>query len=137
MVAKPTLDVNVKDEYVLTIRGDDGGSPPISVNGSVTIKVNDTAQVPVLQADTVFQVDENLADQMLAGVNVDGASVPVQDPDQNEHFTWTIVENDEDAFNISVATGDISTRAGLNYEYRTSYLIKVSRARRGSPRPAG
>ena len=71
---------------------------------------------------------------LLTGVNVDGASVPVQDPDQNEHFTWTIVENDEDAFNISAATGDISTRAGLNYEYRTSYLIKVSRESARAPR---
>jgi hypothetical protein len=43
-VAKATLDYNTQNLYNLTIEGNDGGSPKLTVRGNVLIKINDTDQ---------------------------------------------------------------------------------------------
>ena len=41
---KATLDYNTQNLYNLTIEGNDGGSPELTVRGNVLIKINDTDQ---------------------------------------------------------------------------------------------
>ena len=60
-------------------------------------------------------------------MNVNGSSVPFYDPDSHERFRWEITENDNNAFQIDEASGNISTTgsSSLDYEYRSNYEITV------------
>ena len=56
-------------------------------------------------------------------VVVGGASVPFFDPDAGDVHTWQLLSNDAHAFKVDPATGNVSTRVKLDYEYRKSYSI--------------
>jgi len=112
------LNFESQNTYALTVRvTDDDGS---SDTANVTVNLNDLDEAPLL-ADAIFTVDENAANGTLAG------TVPVEEPDANDTYSYGIVAGDpggafaiDDNGNITVADG-----SQLDFESQSSYTLSV------------
>ena len=96
--------------------GGDGGvsrnQPPAFADGDATTRT----------------VAENTA----AGQDI-GAPLEAVDPDRRDTLTYTLEGEDAGSFDIDEATGQLRTKAALDYETRTSYALTARVAdRRGS-----
>ena len=81
------------------------------------------AQDPTMeggQADAAREVAENTE----AGTDI-GAPVVATDADSNDLLTYTLTGADADSFDIDWATGQIMTKAGLDFESTPSYTVVV------------
>ena len=99
------------------------------------------AQTPANQApqfppteNGMRSVDENTAAEMDIGMPVAAA-----DPD-NDPLTYALGGTDADSFNIVASSGQLRTKASLNYEAQSSYSVTVSvhdgKDAQGDPRTA-
>ncbi len=92
----------------------------IAVVGSAASGSGDTNNAPVFATATATRsVDENTA----AGQNV-GAVVTATDAD-NDTLTYTLAGTDAASFAIVGTSGQIQTKAALDYETKTSYTVTV------------
>ncbi len=81
-------------------------------------------QAPAFDAniDTTLEIPENSA----AGTNV-GSPITATDPDEGNTLTYTLSGTDAASFAIVASTGQITTKAGVTYDYETkkSYSLAV------------
>ena len=87
-----------------------GGGDPVHAPGAPTF--NDGSR-------TVRSVPENSP----AGTNV-GAAVEATDPDERT-LTYTLSGTDADLFDIDTSTGQLLTKAALDFETNNSYSVTV------------
>ena len=82
-----------------------------------------TNQLPAFDANapTTLSVWENT----LAGENI-GAPFTATDSDSGDTLTYILGGTDAASFDIIETTGQIQTKAALNYETKTSYTVTVS-----------
>jgi hypothetical protein len=112
------LNFESQNTYALAVQvTDDDGSSDMA---NVTVNLNDLDEAPLL-ADAIFTVDENAANGTLAG------TVPVEEPDANDSYSYAIVGGDpggafaiDDSGNITVADG-----SQLDFESQSSYTLSV------------
>ena len=98
--------------------GGGGGGGGVSRNRSPAFTDGDA---------TTRTVAENTA----AGQDI-GAPLEAVDPDRRDTLTYTLEGEDAASFDIDVATGQLRTKAALDYETRTSYTLTARVAdRRG------
>ncbi len=71
--------------------------------------------------DTIRTVAEN----MKAGTDI-GDPVTVTDVDRENTLTYILGGPDADTFNVDSATGQLKTKAELDYETKTSYAVTVT-----------
>ncbi len=90
--------------------GGGGGGGPVEDAGSPAFDEG---------SRTLRSVAENTA----PGVNI-GGPVTASDPD-DDPLTYTLVRHDRDMFEIDSSTGQIRTRAPLDYETRTRHTVGV------------
>ena len=78
-------------------------------------------RAPVFTANSTTRT---IAENTAAGVNI-GTPVAATDAD-NDTLTYTLGGTDANAFNIERTTGQLRTRAALDYETKRSYTVTVT-----------
>ena len=119
---KPTLTVRVTatdphqatDTITVTINVTDVDEMP------VISQVNPDNRVPVFSSSTTSR---SVAENTLAGRSI-GAPVTATDPD-NDSLNYTLSGADSSSFGIGRTSGQLMTRAALDYETKNSYTVTV------------
>ena len=115
------LDYETKNSYLVTVTVSDGKlTDLISVGITVTDVDENRAPVFTEGSGTTRAVAENTP----AGVNIGGA-VSATDLD-GDILTYTLSGIDAESFGIVSTTGQLKTRAPLDYETKNSYLVMVA-----------
>ena len=118
---KAALDYSTKTSYVVTVTATDaaGLSDAITVTINVTaVDENRSPEFP--SAATTREVAENT----VAGEDI-GAPVAASDAD-DAALTYTLSGTDAASFDIDRATGQLKTKADLDYETKASYAVTVT-----------
>ncbi len=114
------LNHETKAAYTVNVIVSDGsGRDTISV----TINVTDVNEAPVIAANTqrTLSVLENAA----AGVNI-GGTLSVSDQDDGDILTFTLGGTDAATFDIVSTSGQLQTKAALDYETKKSYAVRIT-----------
>ncbi len=117
---KATLNYETKSSYKVTVSVTDGNGGSDSI--TVTINVSDVNEAPVFSdgASTTRSIAENTA----AEQNI-GPAVGATDPENNS-LTYSLGGTDASSFAIVTSSGQLQTKATLNYETKSSYKVTVS-----------
>ena len=115
---KAALDYETKNTYSVTITVSDGG---LTDTISVTINVTDVNEAPVFPADSATRT---VAENTVAATNI-GAAFTATDAD-NDTLTYTLGGADAAAFAIVSTTGQLKTRAALDYETKNAYTLTIT-----------
>ena len=119
------LDHETKDSYtvMVTATDGDGESDSMMVTIGVAITVTDVNEAPEFPDTETGErnVDENTA----AGENI-GDAVAATDPDEGDTLTYTLGGADMASFAIDPATGQLMTKAALDFETKASYSVEVT-----------
>jgi VCBS repeat-containing protein len=127
------LNFEVTQQYVLTVKVADGGSPSLSATGTVTINVTDVNETPLIDAGQTFSVAQNAPSNTVVG------TVAASDPDTgapDNTLTYSIVSgNTSSAFTIDTSTGKITVNnpAALDPSVNPQFALVVQVADGGSP----
>ena len=118
---KAALDYSTKTSYVVTVTATDtaGLSDAITVTINVTA-VDENLPPEFPSAATTREVAENT----VAGEDI-GAPVAATDAD-DATLTYTLSGTDAASFDIDRATGQLKTKADLDYETKASYAVTVT-----------
>ena len=116
-----SLDYETKSSYSVTVTVSDvnGGSDSIVV----TINVTDVNEAPVFSDGTT--TTRAIAENVGANINI-GTAVKATDPDTDDSLTYTLGGTDAALFAIDDKTGQLKTKAALDYETKISYTVTVS-----------
>ena len=116
------LDFETKSSYSVTVSVSDGngGSDAIDVTIDVS-NVNEPPRFPTIRASLV--IPENAA----PGTNI-GAPFTATDPDIGDTLTYSLRRGDREAFQVDPNTGQVQTKAPLDYETKRSYTDLAVRA---------
>ena len=112
---KAALDYETKATHAVTVTVSDGG---FTVSITVTIdvsNVNDVAPVFIEGPSTTRSVVENTA----LGVDIE-APVAATDAD-NDSLTYTLSGTDSASFEVDSTSGQLRTKAALDYETKAAY----------------
>ena len=112
-------DANRNNEYRVTVRANDGAATGTT---AVKVTVTDVNEPPAFPNETVILT---IAENTVAGRNI-GGRIVAADPDRDSALTYTLGGSNAASFAIVAASGQLQTKAGLNYETRDSYTITVS-----------
>ena len=122
---RASLDYETKNAYTVRVSVSDGKGGTDSI--IVTINVTDVNEVPTNNAPvftdgtgTTRAVAENTA----SGVDI-GAPIAATDAD-NDTLTYTLGGTDASSFSIINTSGQLQTRASLDYETKNAYTVRVS-----------
>ena len=116
------LDYETKSSYSVTVSASDGNGGSDSI--SVSITVTDVSEKPVFAPGGVtLTIAENTA----SGRNI-GNPITATDPDSGDTLTYSLRRGDKDAFSIDPNTGQVRTKAALNYERKNAYTDLAVRA---------
>ena len=116
------LDHTDRDSYLVTVVATDLSSAEGKID--VTITVTDVNEAPAFpDSETgARSIPENTA----AGQNI-GDAVAAEDPDDGDTLTYSLDETAAASFEIDTSTGQLKTKAALDYEGgTTSYTVTVS-----------
>ena len=114
------LDHETKDSYSVTVTATDGDN--LSDTTTVTISVTDVNEAPNFATTTATR---SVAENTAANINI-GAAFTATDADTEDTLTYTLEGADAASFRIDSATGQLQTKAALDYETKTSYSVTVS-----------
>ena len=117
------LNFEEETSYTVTIavEDDDGGSDEIVV--TITITDVDENIAPVF-TDGDSTTTRSIAENTGSGVNI-GNPVAATDADE-DNLEYTLGGTNADAFDIGSTTGQLRTKAPLNYETKDSYEVTVT-----------
>ena len=130
---RAALDYETKASYSVTVSVSDGNGG----SGSITVSINvtDVNERPprapkTLNSAPIFTEGDSttrtIAENTASGENI-GAPVAATDVDaNNDTLTYTLGGTDAAAFSIVRTTGQLQTRAALDYETKPSYAVSVS-----------
>ena len=100
--------------------GDSKTASAVSDNAVVAAPVSNRA--PEFDTETATRsIAENTAPEQ----NI-GAAVTATDADDDDRLTYTLGGTDVASFGIVAASGQLQTRAALNYETKSSYEVRVT-----------
>ena len=117
---KAALDHETRDSYTVTVTATD--EEGLSDAITVTINVADVEENPVFPGEaTTRSVDENT----VAGEDI-GVPVAASEADEDDALTYTLSGTDAASFDIISASGQLQTKAALDYETRDSYTVIVT-----------
>ncbi|MCY3886915.1 MAG: cadherin domain-containing protein [Chloroflexi bacterium] len=133
--AANTLDHETKDTYTVTVTVSDLEGLSSSID--LTIKVTDVNEPPeVMQAGSIIpnraptfpsaSASRSVPENTAADMNI-GAPVEANDPD-NDRLTYTLEGTDAASFGINDGTGQLLTKADLDRETKSTYMVVVRAA---------
>ena len=114
------LDYEKKNAYSVTVTASDGD---LTDTIRVAIKVTDIDEnnAPVFAGgSTTRSIPENTP----AGVHI-GEAVSAKDTDSGDTLTYTLSGTDAASFDIDSTTGQLKTKAPLDYETKNAYSVTV------------
>ena len=111
------LDYETQSSYSVTISVSDGNGG----SDSIAVTINVTA-APVFTEGTT--ATRSVAENTRPGTNI-GAPVAATDADSLV-LTYSLGGTDADSFSIVDTTGQLQTKAALDYETKTSYSVKIT-----------
>ena len=119
---KTSLDFETETSYTVTVIVYDGnaGGDRITVTINVADLNENNAPVFTDGSSTTRSVAENPT----SGTNI-GTAIAATDAD-NDTLTYSLGGTDADSFSIVSTSGQLQTRAPLNYEIKSSYSVTVS-----------
>ena len=119
---KAALDHETKSRYTVTVSVSDGnnGSDTITVN--ITVSDVDENRAPTFTDGT--STSRSIAENTATSVNI-GSPVSATDPD-NDTLVYSLGGTNAAAFDIDTGSGQLKTKAALNYEMKSSYTVTVS-----------
>ncbi len=116
---KAALDYETKTSYSVTITAKDPDE--LSDTISVTINVTDVNEAPVYASNSItLTIAENTA----ASVNI-GSVVSATD-DDGDTLSYSLSGTDAASFDIVSTSGQLQTKAALDYETKTSYSVTIT-----------
>ena len=119
------LDRETKSSYSVTITADDGNTTNNTDSIDVTINVTNVNEKPSFG---IFgRVTLSVAENTAANTNI-GEPFQATDPDSGDTLTYSLQRGDKDSFRINASTGQLQTRAALDYETKNSYSNLAVRA---------
>ena len=113
-----------KSSYTVTVTASDGS---LTDTITVTINVTDAAETPANRAPVFSQgtsTTRMVAENTAAGLHI-GTPVAATDAD-NDILTYILGGIDATSFVIDATTGQLKTKAALDYETKRSYTVSVS-----------
>ena len=119
---KAALDYETKDSYTVTVTVTDEAGLSDSIDVTITVTDVDENVAPEFPAseDGARSVPEDT----VAGEDI-GAPVAATDAD-NDALTYALSGTDAAAFDIISASGQLQTKAALDYETKNSYTVTVT-----------
>ena len=121
---KSALDYETKAVYTVTITASDG---ILTDTITVTVSITDMDELPSNTAPVFTDgasTTRSIAEDTVAGVNI-GIAVAATDAD-SDTLTYTLGGADAAAFSIVSTSGQLQTRAALDYETKVAYSVTVS-----------
>ena len=119
---KAALDYSTKTSYVVTVTATDAAGLSDAITVTINVTAVDENRPPEFpSAATTREVAENT----VAGADI-GAPVTAEDPDVGDALTYTLSGTDAASFDIDRATGQLKTKADLDYETKASYAVTVT-----------
>ena len=115
----PTDD-NADNVYVVTVQVSDGTS---TSELDITITVTDENEAP--QFPSAETGARSVAENTPAGRNL-GVPVAATEPDTGDTLTYTLGGADAPSFDIVASSGQLQTKAALDYETKDTYTVTVS-----------
>ena len=114
------LDYETKNAYTVTVTVSDGGRTDTI---SVTINITDVdeSRAPVFPDNSTTR---SIAENTPAGVNI-GSPVSATDAD-GDTLTYTLGGTDGTSFSIVRSSGQLQTKAPLDYETKNAYSVTVT-----------
>ncbi len=120
-IAAVALNYETKSSYSVTITADDGNGNSASISVTVNItNLNDNTPVFTDGSSTTRSIAENTA----SGTNI-GTPVAATDGD-GDTLTYILGGTDVLSFSIDSSTGQLKTKAALDYEKKSSYSIRIT-----------
>lgn len=122
---KAALDYETKSSYTLTIIADDGNGDSASIDG--TINVTDINEQPVNNVPVFTEgssTTRSVAENTGSGVDI-GSAVTATDAD-GDTLTYSLGDADTKVFSIDSNTGQLQTKAALDYETKSSYNVTIT-----------
>ena len=113
------LDYETKSSYVVTVGVSDGS---FTDTIDVLIRVSNVNEAPVFSAGT--SITRSVAENTVSDQNI-GSVISATDVDPNARLTYTLRGTDAAAFSIVSTSGQLRTRAALDYEAKSSYAVTV------------
>ena len=120
LMTKAALDFETKDSYTVTVTATDGDNASDSIN--VTVTVTDENEAPEFPSETA---DRSVPENTEAGEDI-GAPVAATDADAGDTLTYTLGGVDMASFDIDASTGQLMTKAALDFETKASYAVTVT-----------
>ncbi len=115
------LNHETKDSYRVFIRVTDGAN---AATTTVTINVNDVNEAPVFTDGTSITL--TVAENTAADTNI-GSAVAATDEDEPANtLTYTLSGTDAASFDVVSTSGQIKTKADLDFETKSSYSVTLS-----------
>ena len=116
---------DTRSVYAVTVTANDGNGGSVSVNVGVTAtrKIQQvTNSVPVFTDGS--STTRSVAENTNAGENI-GTAVAATD-DDNDPLTYTLGGDDAASFDIVSTTGQLQTKAALNYDTKNTYTVTIT-----------
>ena len=117
---KAALNFESKNSYTVTVTAADPSNTSDII--TVTITVTDVNEAPAFAAETDTRT---IAENTSAGQDI-GAPVAATDPDTGATLTYILGGTNAGDFNIDASSGQLQTKAALDYETKSSYSVEVS-----------
>ena len=126
---KVKLDYETKSSYTVTVTATDPSlsSASITVNITVTDEDDDATVILLTGNAPAFAAEEmtrSVAENTAAGMAI-GDPVAATDED-GDALTYTLGGDDAESFGIDSGTGQLMTKAALDYETKMSYTVTVT-----------
>ena len=122
---KVALDYETKTSYSVTVTASDGNGGSDSI--TVTINVTDVNELPPNRAPAFTEgasATRSIAENTPANRNI-GSPVSATDAD-NDTLTYSLGGTNASSFGIVSSSGQLRTKAALDYETKNSYTVTVT-----------
>ena len=114
------LDYETKSSYTVAVTASDG---TLTATVDVTVTVTNMNEAPAFSS--TGNGARNVAENASPGQNI-GAPLSATDPDTGDVLTYSLGVTDAGSFDIDASSGQLRTKAGLDYEVKNTYQISVS-----------
>ena len=123
LAVNSSLDYERQTEYSLLVTGQDGGTPPLGSNLTITIFIldeNDNAP-EILNMNPVFNISENVP----IGERVGAVEASDADSNENAELQFEITAGSNGLFAIHPSTGEITTIGAIDREQQAQYELII------------
>ncbi len=114
-----TLDYESKSSYSVSVTASDGTDTD---SISVTINVTNVNEAPAFSDSD--SATRSIAENVAANINI-GSAVSAVDPEGSK-LTYTLGGTDTASFSLDSATGQLKTKARLDYESKKVYSVSIT-----------